>query len=407
MSELERLTQEHCPNGVEYIPLFELFNTRNGYTPSKGNDEFWENGTVPWFRMEDIRENGRILSRATQYVSEKAIKGKLFPENSIIVATSATIGEHALITVPSLANQRFTYLMLKDKYKERFEPKFLYYYCFKLDNYCKECLNQGNFASVDMKRFVKFEFPLVPIEVQSEIVRILDNFTELIEKLTAELTARKKQYDYYREQLINEAEGTSGKLIDLLSQPITDGPHTTPKLVNEGIPFISAGAVWDGKVHFEKAQGFITKEADAEYSRKYKPKRNDVFMVKSGSTTGKVAIVDTDENFNIWSPLAAMRTDNEITARYVYHLLQTTSAQNMVLTRMSHGSQPNLSMRVLEQFDVKIPTLQEQKRIVDILDRFDSLCNDISSGLPAEIEARQKQYEYYRDKLLNFKEMSV
>ena len=128
MSKLEELMQELCPDGVEYISLSELFDTRNGYTPSKANAEFWEGGTIPWFRMEDIRENGTILSDSLQHVSEKAVKGKLFPANSIIVATSATIGEHALITVDSLANQRFTYLMLKEQYKEKFDMKFLYYY---------------------------------------------------------------------------------------------------------------------------------------------------------------------------------------------------------------------------------------------------------------------------------------
>ena len=150
----------------------------------------------------------------------------------------------------------------------------------------------------------------------------------------------------------------------------------------------------------------ITKDFDIECAKKYKPRRNDVFMVKSGSTTGKVAFVDTDADFNVWSPLAAMRTDNEITARYIYHFLQTSSAQNMVFTRMSHGSQPNLSMRTLEQFDIKIPSFDEQRRIVAILDRFDALCNDLTSGLPAEIAARQKQYEYYRDKLLTFKPLA-
>ena len=114
MTRLDELIQELCPNGVKYLTIPELFITRNGYTPSKANAEFWENGTIPWFRMEDIRENGRILTKSTQYVSEKAIKGKLFPEDSIIIATSATIGEHALVKVPSLANQRFTYLVLKD-----------------------------------------------------------------------------------------------------------------------------------------------------------------------------------------------------------------------------------------------------------------------------------------------------
>lgn len=119
MTRLEQLLKELCPDGVEYLTLSELFNTRNGYTPSKANKEFWENGTVPWFRMEDIRENGRILSDSLQHVSEIAVKGSLFPANSIIVATSATIGEHALITVDSLANQRFTYLMPKEQYKDK------------------------------------------------------------------------------------------------------------------------------------------------------------------------------------------------------------------------------------------------------------------------------------------------
>ena len=146
MSKLDDLIQKLCPDGVEYKPLSEIFNTRNGYTPSKKEKNFWENGTVPWFRMEDIRENGGILDHAMQYVSINAIKGDPFPENSIIVATSATIGEHALITVPSIANQRFTYLMVKEQYKDDYDPKFLYYYCFKLDEYCKECLNQGKFC---------------------------------------------------------------------------------------------------------------------------------------------------------------------------------------------------------------------------------------------------------------------
>lgn len=93
MSRLDELIQEHSPDGVEFLSLSELFNTRNGYTPSKSNKEYWENGVVPWFRMEDIRENGRILSDSLQHVTENAVKGTLFPANSIIVATSATIGE--------------------------------------------------------------------------------------------------------------------------------------------------------------------------------------------------------------------------------------------------------------------------------------------------------------------------
>lgn len=206
MTKLDELIQELCPDGVKYLPIPELFITRNGYTPSKANNEFWENGTIPWFRMEDIRANGRILTEATQCVSKKAVKGRVFPENSIIVATSATIGEHALIKVPSLANQRFTYLVLKDEFKSSVDMMFIFYYCFKLDDYCKTHLNQGNFASVDMKQFAEFHFPVPPLPVQREIVRILDNFTELTAELTAEIEARQKQYEYYRDKLLTFRE---------------------------------------------------------------------------------------------------------------------------------------------------------------------------------------------------------
>ncbi len=213
MTKLETLIQQLCPDGVEYKKLSEIFNTRNGYTPSKKIKEYWENGTVPWFRMEDIRANGRILDSALQLVSASAIKGKPFPANSIIVATSATIGEHALLTVESLANQRFTYLVLKPEYEDKFDIKFLYYYCFRLDQYCLENLNQGNFASVDMKKFHDFKFSIPPLPVQKEIVRILDKFTELTAELTTELTTRKKQYEYYRNKCLSTF--TAGDFVQL------------------------------------------------------------------------------------------------------------------------------------------------------------------------------------------------
>ena len=354
MSNIEKLIKELCPDGVEYKELKSVFEMRNGYTPSKAKAEFWEGGTIPWFRMEDIRENGNILSDSAQHITPAAVKGKLFPANSIIVATSATIGEHALITVESLANQRFTYLVRRPEYEEKLDPKFVYYYCYKLDEWCLNNTNISSFPSVDMAKFAKFKIPIPPLPVQREIVRILDNFTEL----TAELTARKKQYEFYRDKLLTYKNSAKhGKIMDMLAQPITDGPHTTPKLVDSGVPFLSAEAIYDGRIHFEKKRGFITEEFDSECCKKYKPQKNDVFMVKSGSTTGKVGFVDTDIRFNIWSPLAAMRTNDNNSPRFLFHLLQSESVQKQVQAKASHGSQPNLSMRALEQFDVVIPSL--------------------------------------------------
>jgi len=203
MNRIEKLLEEMCPEGVEFRRLGDIFDLRNGYTPSKSNTSFWRNGSIPWFRMEDIRANGRVLSDSIQYVTKSAIKGgRLFPANSIIVATSATIGEHALVTIPHLTNQRFTCLSLKKEFKPVFEIKFLFYYCFMLGEWCCNNINASSFASVDMQGFREFKFPIPPLEIQTEIIKILDKFVKLQAELQAELQARKIQYGYYRNALL-------------------------------------------------------------------------------------------------------------------------------------------------------------------------------------------------------------
>ncbi|UOS69467.1 restriction endonuclease subunit S [Helicobacter pylori] len=204
---LKSLLQTLAPKGVEFKTLEEVFEIKNGYTPSKNNLEFWEKGTIPWFKMEDIRENGRILKDSIQHITPKALKNKkLFPKNSIIISTTATIGEHALLIVDSLANQRFTFLSKKANCDIVLDMKFFFYQCFLLGEWCKKNTNVSGFASVDMTAFKKYKFPIPPLEIQQEIVKILDQFsiltTDLLAGIPAEIEARKKQYEYYREKLL-------------------------------------------------------------------------------------------------------------------------------------------------------------------------------------------------------------
>ncbi|WP_124733086.1 restriction endonuclease subunit S [Helicobacter pylori] len=204
---LKSLLQTLAPKGVEFKTLEEVFEIKNGYTPSKNNPEFWEKGTIPWFRMEDIRENGRILKDSIQHITPKALKNKkLFPKNSIMISTTATIGEHALLIVDSLANQRFTFLSKKANCGIALDMKFFFYQCFLLGEWCKKNTNVSGFASVDMTAFKKYKFPIPPLEIQQEIVKILDQFlaltTDLLAGIPAEIEARKKQYEYYREKLL-------------------------------------------------------------------------------------------------------------------------------------------------------------------------------------------------------------
>ena len=183
--------------------LKEVFETKNGYTPSTSNKEYWDNGNIPWFRMEDIRQNGRILNDSTLHITRAGVKGnRLFKANSIILATSATIGEHALILVEHLSNQRFTNFYPNEAFDKKVNMKYIYYYMFIIDEWCKSHVNQGGFASVDMDGLFKLSIPIPSLAIQQSIVEKLDAFESLISSLKEEIVLRQKQYEYYREKLL-------------------------------------------------------------------------------------------------------------------------------------------------------------------------------------------------------------
>ena len=411
MSRLDELIQEKCPDGVEYKILSEVFYTRNGYTPSKKEKNYWKNGTIPWFRMEDIRENGGILDKATQYVSQEAVKGSPFPANSIIVATSATIGEHALITVPSIANQRFTYLAVKEQYKDDYDPKFLYYYCFKLDEYCKECLNQGNFASVDMKKFAKFQFPRLPIEIQREIVRMLDSYTESVvelqKQLTAELTARKMQYSYYRDNLLSFNMPVSKKKIGEITRVFSAARVHKNEWTQEGVPFYRSSDVISKFNGVENSRGkaYISFDLYKRLSAKSGKIMKDDILITGGGTIGIPYVVPSDEPIYVKdADLLCIQKSKEFNSRFLYHYFLSTEFRKYLENITHNATIAHYTISQIENTPVPLAPLDVQNRIVNVLDNFEKICSDLNIDLPAEIEARQKQYEYYRDKLLTFAE---
>ena len=429
MNKLEQLIKELCPNGVERKPLESLctiitkqtgFDYSATIKPSLINEK--REDTYSFIQNKDF--NGLTINLDTDFYIPISVANR-FPKitldtPSILISLSGKVGNLGFYNLKKIAFIGGAVGICK--LKPNVNGKYIMYFLQSKEGqrFLLGSVKAASHLNITVESIRKAPIPVPPIEVQAEIVKILDEYstsvTALQQELEKELTARKKQYEYYRDLLLDfgvhggatsECEWRTVTLLDMLCQPITDGPHTTPVFVDKGIPFVSVDSVWDGRIHFEKMRGYITEDFDLECCKKYKPQKHDVYMVKSGSTTGKVAYVDTDERFNIWSPLAAMRVNEDNSSRYLYHLLQTKRIQEMVKAKASHGSQPNLGMRELEKFEVTIPPLVEQLRIVSILDRFDKLCNDISEGLPAEIEARRKQYEYYRDKLLSFEEVKM
>lgn len=407
MTNLEILIQELCPDGVEFRTMEEVFEIRNGYTPSKNNPDFWEGGTIPWFRMEDIRQNGRILSDAIQHITPAAIKGKgLFPANSIIIATTATIGEHALVIADSLANQRFTNLVVRKSLSACLLPKFVFYYMFVIDEWCKKNVNAGNFASVDMKRFKKLEFPLPPIEVQTEIVRILDKFTSLEAELEAELDCRKRQYEYYRDKLLS-FENVGGQEVEWKKMSEVGTFIRGNGLQKKDFTESGVGCIHYGQI-YTKFNTFTDKTltyCSENVARKLTPVH-----------PGDLIIACTSENVeDVCKTVAWLGKEDIVTGghacvfshhenpKYIAYLLQTENFFQQK-TKYARGVKViDIKVADLQKITLPIPSLEEQQRIVSILDRFESLTTSLQSGLPAEIAARRQQYEHYRDKLLTFK----
>lgn len=229
----------------------------------------------------------------------------------------------------------------------------------------------------------KISIPIPPLAVQSEIVRILDNFTEFTAELTAELTARKKQYEYYRKLLFTNKEYkylTLGEVANTFR-----GQFITKKNTNPGdIPVILGG------------------QEPAYYIDQSNHNGEIVVIARSGASAGFVSY--WNEPIFVTDGFGYEAKDRVIISKYLYYALKNIEQE---LNNMKRGAGvPHVSGEALLQVKIPVPNLERQKEIIEIVDRFEALCNDISTGIPAEIEARKKQYEYYRDKLLTFKELS-
>lgn len=414
MSELSYLEKLLSGADVEWLPVSKVFNLRNGYTPSKSQKEYWENGDIPWFRMDDIRENGRILGNSLQRISPCAVKGgKLFPKNSILISTSATIGEHALVTVPHLANQRFTCLSLKVSYIDRFDIKFLFYYCFSLADWCRKNTTLSSFASVDMDGLRKFLIPLPcpdnrekSLAIQSEIVRILDKFTALTAELTAELSMRKKQYNYYRDRLFSFGAHDVKRLKLGELCVVGDGLHGTPEYDATGdYFFINGNNLGYQKISFNDNTKKVNDSMFKKHGIHFDP-INTVFLSING-TIGNVSLYN-NEKIVLGKSVAYFKIKSpELHTRYLFYFLQTNYAKQYFENQKTGSTIKNLGLKSLRAFEIPIPSDDEQLYIVATMDKFYTLTNSITEGLPREIELRQKQYEYYRDMLFSFPKPEV
>ena len=294
--------------------------------------------------------------------------------------------------------------------KNQVDWNYLYYY---LKNNQKDILGAqqtGSIPSITKKQIEEFKIAIPPIEVQEEIVKILDKFSELEAELEAELEERKKQYDYYKRDLFENIKNVKIKHItDIAMVKARVGWQrlTRSEYLQDGEYCLITGTDFqsDGHIDFNTCV-YVSKER-YEMDKNIQIHKDDILITKDG-TLGKVAIIDEEpeKSTTLNSGVFRINIKNDnIIPRYIYHYFTSRYFKDFVESVKTGSTIPHLTQQGLITLNIPIPPIEEQERIVNILDKFDKLVNDTLEGLPAEIELRRKQYEYYRNKLLNIKEV--
>ena len=383
-------------------------------------DELLKDEKVEWKKLGEVCEIGTGKSNTNEqsdngkypfYVRSKDIKriNKFeFDETSIIIPGEGGIGEIFHYVKGKYAlHQRAYRIHIID---EKIITKFIYYYL--MNNFKKYIMKNAvssTITSIRKPMIENFEIPIPPIEIQKEIVKILDNFTKYVTELQAELQARNKQYNYYRDMLLSEDYlNKISKKLDSLSVENQELHLTTLGEVgkvsmcrrilknqttsNGEVPFYKIGTF--GK----KADSFISKSLFEEYKSRYSfPKKGDILISASG-TIGRTVIYNGEDAYFQDSNIVWIDNDETVVKnKYLYYFYSTNP------WKISNGGTiSRIYNKDIEKIKIFVPPIEIQNKIVKILDRFQELLSDTKGLLPLEIEQRRKQYEYYREKLLTF-----
>ena len=383
MSRLNELIQRLCPNGVEFKKLGAILDYEQPTKYIVKSTDYNDLYPTPVLTAGQTFILGYTNETTGIYVATK--------DNPTIIFDDFTTSFHWVdfnFKIKSSAMK-----MLRPKVSD-ISFKFIYY--------AMKCIN---YEPVDHSRhwiskYSQFEIPLPPLDVQNEIVRILDTFTSHAAELQAELQARKEQYEYYRNKLLTfDKDDKNVKWMKLgeignicMCKRIMKSQTNSIK----GIPFYKIGTF--GK----KADAYISPELYNEYKNKYSfPKKGEVLMSASG-TIGRTVIYDGKDAYFQDSNIVWVQNDESVVLnKYLYYYYQ------IIEWNVEGGTIQRLYNTNLAKTIIAVPVLSEQQHIVSILDKFEALVNDLTAGIPAEIAAVQEQYEYYRNKLLTFKDVGT
>lgn len=405
MNKIDELIVKLCPHGVQLREIGQLLE--------KTTNIRWQDAEEEIFRYIDLTSVDRNTHKIgnTEIVNSKSAPSRaqqIVLEGDVIFGTTRPLLRRYSLVSAEYDGQICStgYCVLRPN-KKLLLPKFLFHLLGENSFYeYVEANQRGAAYPAIADRAVKaFRIPAPPIEVQAEIAQVLDKFTELETELHAELDARRKQYAYYRDTLLSFDKHSRVQWAPL-GEVTTIVRGASPRPIQSfvtnsesGIPWIKIGDVpTDGKYITKTAQRVTP--AGAEKSRRVYP---GDFLLSNSMSFGRPYITKIEGCIHDgWLSISSFK--DSFLPDFLYHLLRSTPIQQEFYRRAGAGVVQNLNADIVRSVSVPIPTLEEQARISNLLDKFETLLNDPAIGLPAEIKARRQQYEHYRSRLLTFKE---
>jgi type I restriction enzyme S subunit len=401
VSRIDELVAELAPRGVRHVALSEVAVYSSSRVDAKDLDETSFVGVDNLVAGKGGRIDASYLpntARLTAYELGDILLGNIRPYLKKVWRATGSGG----------CSGDVLSVRIKAGSKQDLDSEFLYY-LLSSDGFFAYNMQHAKGAKMprgSKTAIMSFRIPVPPLEVQREIVRTLDQFTQLEAELEAELEARRRQYLYYAGLLLtNNDEVSRVRFGDVATIVRGASPRPIQNFITEaaaGVPWIKIGDV--------PARGkYITQTAQrvtAEGAKKSRRVRPGDFVLSNSMSFGRPYISKIDGYIHDgW--LAISGFEDAFVSDYLYYLLRSSPVQDEFARRAGSGTVKNLNAEIVRSVEIPLPPKETQRRVVELLDKFDALVNDLSIGLPAELDARRKQYEHYRDRLLTFEEAAA
>ena len=407
MSELDDTIKRLCPDGVEFVKLGEVMDISRGASPRPIYKYITEDKDgVNWIKIGDVENNAKYITSTKEKITkEGALKSRFLHKGDFILSNSMSFGRPYILAIDGCIHDGWISM---SNFQNVVIPDFLYHILksFNIQQYWRQRASSGTVSNLNADIVRNTEIPLPPLEIQAEIVRILDKFTKLEAELEAELDCRKRQYEFYRDQLLSFDKLTPSERNNIVWKKLSEVAFYAKTRISSKTLTRDSDVGVENLLKDKLGRMECTKTPTGMVIE-YMP--NDILIGNIRPYLRKIwkANCTGGTNGDVLCIRIKKETKDCISTDYLYHVLASELFFNYDIKCSKGAKMPRGDKELIMKYEVPIPPIEEQNRIVAILDRFDALTTSLQHGLPAEITARRQQYEYYRDKLLDFKRKNV